>query len=598
MGLLNEGTALSWEETKARAETIKQLGVQQFLKVWKAESTRYDKEHKWGDEIEYMLVHIDHENKNATVAACQEEILERLNSALSTLSPGSRLKQPAFVTEFTKFQMETSPGAPYSSTLADLLSVEDNMRQRRNMIRLHLGTNESPVTLSSFPRLGAPGIFTHPLLPVSENEPGESVTVPEKLTSSHSRYGTIKANMIAKKGSQVLAYIPIFVDKFTASPFFDPIHRCLPPSLGSTEERKCQGRIFLDSMIFGAGCCCMQVTQQLESLDQAREIYDALLPLAPLLMALTASSPAWRGYLCDTDCRWNVASSCMDERTQKERQEQQRSRWDVNGMYISIAEENKPQYNDVPILCDEQAYRNLREHAQEEALKLPGVDELLSKHNINSSVWQALRLKPPQGPEMGWRVEFRTAEASITDFESAAFAICIVLLSRAVLHFKLNLYIPISKVIDNMHIAQRRNAVKQDRFSFRKVIKKSHKESHTFSSMLPMEYEDMSIDKIFNGTPSFPGLLSFVKRYVEESNPDQETKSRLFEYIDFIRCKANGTYATTATWMRNFIRTHPKYKFDSVISEEIGYHLMVAIDDMSRKEHYIPLVLDANNGTQ
>lgn len=96
------------------------------------------------------------------------------------------------------------------------------------------------------------------------------------------------------------------------------------------------------------------------------------------------------------------------------------------------------------------------------------------------------------------------------------------------------------KVIDNMHIAQRRNAVKQDRFSFRKVIKKSHKESHTFSSILPMEYEDMSIDEIFNGTPSFPGLLSFVKRYVEESNPDQETKSRLFEYIDFIRCKANG----------------------------------------------------------
>lgn len=98
--------------------------------------------------------------------------------------------------------------------------------------------------------------------------------------------------MIAKKGSQVLAYIPIFVDKFTASPFFDPIHRCLPPSLGSTEERKCQGRIFLDSMIFGAGCCCMQVTQQLESLDQAREIYDALLPLAPLLVWSMESSEA------------------------------------------------------------------------------------------------------------------------------------------------------------------------------------------------------------------------------------------------------------------------------------------------------------------
>lgn len=37
-------------------------------------------------------------------------------------------------------------------------------------------------------------------------------------------------------------------------------------------------------------------------------------------------------------------------------------------------------------------------------------------------------------------------EVQMTDFENAAFAIFIVLLSRAILSFNLNFYIPISKV--------------------------------------------------------------------------------------------------------------------------------------------------------
>ena len=38
-------------------------------------------------------------------------------------------------------------------------------------------------------------------------------------------------------------------------------------------------------------------------------------------------------------------------------------------------------------------------------------------------------------------------EVQVTDFENAAFAVFTVLLSRAILHFNLNLYVPISKVI-------------------------------------------------------------------------------------------------------------------------------------------------------
>jgi hypothetical protein len=37
-------------------------------------------------------------------------------------------------------------------------------------------------------------------------------------------------------------------------------------------------------------------------------------------------------------------------------------------------------------------------------------------------------------------------EVQMTDFENAAFAVFVVLLSRAILYFNLNFYIPISKV--------------------------------------------------------------------------------------------------------------------------------------------------------
>jgi glutamate--cysteine ligase catalytic subunit len=58
-----------------------------------------------------------------------------------------------------------------------------------------------------------------------------------------------------------------------------------------------------------------------------------------------------------------------------------------------------------------------------------------------------MRFKPPPpNADIGWRVEFRSMEIQLTDFENAAFAIFIVLLTRAMLSFNLNFYIPMSKV--------------------------------------------------------------------------------------------------------------------------------------------------------
>ena len=64
-----------------------------------------------------------------------------------------------------------------------------------------------------------------------------------------------------------------------------------------------------------------------------------------------------------------------------------------------------------------------------------------------------MRFKPPPpNSPIGWRVEFRPLEVQLTDFENAAFVVFVVLLTRAILSFKLNFYIPISKVGDELCI--------------------------------------------------------------------------------------------------------------------------------------------------
>ena len=71
----------------------------------------------------------------------------------------------------------------------------------------------------------------------------------------------------------------------------------------------------------------------------------------------------------------------------------------------------------------------------------------LFPQNIQSTNWQSMRFKPPPpNSSIGWRVEFRPMEIQLTDFENAAFVVFVVLLTRAILSFKLNLYIPITKV--------------------------------------------------------------------------------------------------------------------------------------------------------
>lgn len=189
--------------------------------------------------------------------------------------------------------------------------------------------------------------------------------------------------------------------------------------------------------------------------------------------------------------------------------------------------------------------------------------------NIQSTNWQSLRFKPPTNSDSGWRVEFRTCELQTTDFENAAFVTFLTLLTRTILSFNLNLLIPISRIDANMHRAQKRDACLQEKFYFRlNIFDKS-----TSSDCV----QEMSINEILNGNKenSFPGLIHLIEIYLTNlENIDFKARLKIKNYLELIGNIANGRMQTTASRMREFVLKHSKYKFDSVVSDEIAYDLM------------------------
>lgn len=58
---------------------MRQHGIQQFINLYARLKDRQGDVLKWGDEIEYMIVRFDHENKKAQVSLRAEDILTKLN---------------------------------------------------------------------------------------------------------------------------------------------------------------------------------------------------------------------------------------------------------------------------------------------------------------------------------------------------------------------------------------------------------------------------------------------------------------------------------------------------------------------------------------
>jgi glutamate--cysteine ligase catalytic subunit len=499
--------------------------------------------------------------------------------------------------------VEGTPGSPYDHQIVNFKKLEANMRLRRKQVQDILGEDEYILSLTSFPMLGCAN-FTFPSYP---STPNEGVTrslfyIDQAIYPGHPRFACLSKNIRERRKAKVAINVPIFKDKKTPSPFVEDLNQYGDnPDLNSESKQAAKpDHIYMDAMGFGMGCCCLQMTFQAQSLTEARHLYDQLTPLTPIMLALSAASPIWRGYLADVDCRWNVISGACDDRTREELglEELKTNRFVIpKSRYASLScylSEENSKYNDLNVVKDEEIYKNLLENGIDSAMaqhmahlfirdplvlfkeKLDIDDELETDHfeNIQSTNWQTMRFKPPPiQSTIGWRVEFRPTELQISDFENAAFTTFLVLMTRVILSFRLNLVMPLSKVDTNMQNAQKRNACLEQKFYFRRNIS-TGTSNESNKSQDECELVEMTINEIVNGSDHFPGCIQLILDYLSNLDVDVETQCTIKQYLKLVETRANGTKMTVAAFIRKFVESHPKYNQDSRINDEINYDLM------------------------
>lgn len=160
----------------------------------------------------------------------------------------------------------------------------------------------------------------------------------------------------------------------------------------------------------------------------------------------------------------------------------------------------------------------------------------------------------------------------MTDFENAACCVFLVLVKAVIVKYKLNMYVPIQAVQDDMQRAHARDAVTGERFAFRRdPFGEGDGEE---------DLAKLSVNEIVNGSERYVGMMPLIERYMKEAGWTEKEKMDVGRYLDLVRCRASGEHWTTAKWMREFVLGHAEYKQDSRVSGKICYDMMREVKNM------------------
>ncbi|KAK0650156.1 Glutamate--cysteine ligase, partial [Lasiodiplodia hormozganensis] len=208
------------------------------------------------------------------------------------------------------------------------------MVARRATIAARLGPSNNallPFTITTLPRFG-----TH-------SDVLASLTTSPALLAAPPRYRAVQHHITTRRGGGANIppiTVPLFIDRNTLTspdlpPFIVPnnINNPFNPTItnnsggGATSSNTTGDGATItfhpSEMLLGATQCCLQCTLQASSAAAALRLHDrALAPLGPLMLALSAATPAYRGYLADTDVRWDVLRQLVDDRDEGERRAQ------------------------------------------------------------------------------------------------------------------------------------------------------------------------------------------------------------------------------------------------------------------------------------
>ncbi|XP_029652704.1 glutamate--cysteine ligase catalytic subunit-like isoform X2 [Octopus sinensis] len=544
---------LTWEEIEPLIPHIKDQSRMQFVHLYRKYKDQNNYPFYWGDEIEFSLIQFDHDQK----------VVQLLLNSMSLLeSPEVKgLESSEWVPECLEYILEGIPKNPFGSSITDLNLTEEHFKERRKAIKQLLSPNQTLVSVPYFPRFGCPN-FTFPSYKANKHpvELHQSVFIGDAaLCSQTPYYITSYKNLAKRRQERMVINVPLYIDKNTMMPYGED----LSEYEDNEEMMKAlkPGHIYMDTKSFGVSCCVIQVTFQAAGLKEAAYLFDNFVPLTPIMTALTAGSPIYRGLLSEFDSAWRPMSWSCDDRTRQERGIEpltegkvlvDKTGFDSIGRYISV---DNQFYNDYDYRYD---------HRQYELLKAEGIDEIIAKYvahlllkdplilrkeKIDQDIFKdsghiqaifnsnghSLKLKLPD-EKSGWKVEFRTMEDQLTDFENAALVVFLILLNRAIITLKLNLLIPITKVDENFTSAQKRDAINKEKFHFRKDVQKEFANCELTDDI----YTLMTLDEIMNGKDDFPGLIPLIHKYLNQFDYDASKRLQIMQYLKYISDKAAG----------------------------------------------------------
>lgn len=101
---------------------------QTLEELWPAFAAVKTEFSKWGDEVEYLVLHIDHKARELRPSPRSLEILHTLKS---------QYPDRPFDAEAFKYMLESQPQRPYGNSLRDLARVENDMRHRYVDLYVH-----------------------------------------------------------------------------------------------------------------------------------------------------------------------------------------------------------------------------------------------------------------------------------------------------------------------------------------------------------------------------------------------------------------------------------------------------------------------------
>lgn len=314
MGLLSLGTPLDWYESRKYNSHVRENGIMQLINIFNQHQKRDNDKFYWGDEVEYMLVELDHESKSAKLNIENDHIISDLSDTSQQAGIDAEAENVCFHPEYGRYMVEATPLRPFDGDIiGDYLTVENNMRARRILSQAQLPPNIRPLTLTSFPRMGCKDFTSPPAAAIGPAS--QSLFLPDEIINRHARFPTLTANIRKRRGCKVVINLPIYPDKNTKLLDDSITERDLFDSDVEYKHASIPGHVYMDSMGFGMGSSCLQMTMQSKNLEEARFLYDSLAPITPLFLSLSAAAPIFKGFLVNQDVRWNVISGAVDDRT-------------------------------------------------------------------------------------------------------------------------------------------------------------------------------------------------------------------------------------------------------------------------------------------